>query len=875
MSVTRAGMIRALAVVLAAAAPGALAAEYTVGAHYYPWYGSNNFHSPPGIISAIRWYLLPAQQPALGWYDSHDPQAISAHFLWARGAGIDFFICSYWGSTDDTALTIKNYMLPNPDIGDLKLCVMLDGNPTTGPITKDNVASETLWLCDNLFGAPGYLRIDGKPVVMAYDVIKLSDSDLAAYCSSIRSAASSRGYQVYLVGDEAYGDLPRSSPTRSSAARCANFDAVMSYNQYSMLRTFGAGKYASQTSVNLWDANNGDWKNLANSVGVSFFPCVEPGFNDSEVRGSHHTPMSRKLGSDSGSEGSLFSAQLDKAKTRCDRGIILVTTWNEWHEDTQIEPCVPAGAVTSAIDTSLPYQLMPGETGAPTTGGLKYVGYDTTYLDILRAKTSDVPVPPAPPSNPGSADITTTSITWTWQDNSTNETGFRLYADPGSGMPFTLRSAPAANDTSWVYTGLTSNTRYSFQVYAVNGTSPSLRSPIHSAVTLADPPTVGVNVVCDKNPGQAYVSGTSFVFTNPIGFGGEGPYTASGFQYVWDTDPTHVWNGSEGVWNAGSLAFSPASEGAYYLHLRSMNLCGAPSPEALDYGPFCIDATAPSGTILINSGAAYTNSTSVTLTLSAADPPSASSCQSGVAEMRLANSGSPWNPWEPYSTSRSWTLGTGDGTKRVYAQFRDAAGNVSATAVDSIVLDTSPPSAPGTPTDAGAYTSEGLVVFTWSPAADARSGIEDYRCRIGTAPGTADVFDGYVGGVPAKSILGTIGSRYYCSVCARDGAGNVGPWSGWSDGISVVKYPGASIPTGKAARDGESLGIPSRVVTAVFWDRFYIQEPDRASGLMVRPPDGMPAGLEVGSMVDVGGPVATNAAGEREIQGTVSIVAQP
>jgi len=44
---------------------------------------------------------------------------------------------------------------------------------------------------------------------------------------------------------------------------------------------------------------------------------------------------------------------------------------------------------------------------------------------------------------------------------------------------------------------------------------------------------------------------------------------------------------------------------------------------------------------------------------------------------------------------------------------------------------------------------------------------------------------------------------------------------------------------------------------------------------MVRPADGMPAGLEVGSMVDVGGPVATNAAGEMEIQGTVSIVAQP
>jgi hypothetical protein len=64
--------------------------------------------------------------------------------------------------------------------------------------------------------------------------------------------------------------------------------------------------------------------------------------------------------------------------------------------------------------------------------------------------------------------------------------------------------------------------------------------------------------------------------------------------------------------------------------------------------------------------------------------------------------------------------------RTAYAQFRDVAGNVSSTATDSIVLDTSPPSAPGTPTDAGAYTSGPLVVFNWSPAADTRSGIDGY-----------------------------------------------------------------------------------------------------------------------------------------------------
>ncbi|MGC8863128.1 MAG: hypothetical protein ACP5R5_10195, partial [Armatimonadota bacterium] len=70
---------------------------------------------------------------------------------------------------------------------------------------------------------------------------------------------------------------------------------------------------------------------------------------------------------------------------------------------------------------------------------------------------------------------------------------------------------------------------------------------------------------------------------------------------------------------------------------------------------------------------------------------------------------------------------------------------------------------------------------------------------------------------------------------------------------------------------GDSLGISGRVVTAVFADRFYIQEPDRSSGLMIKPVNGIPAGLVSGGIVDVGGTVATNAAGEREMEATVSI----
>ena len=94
-----------------------------------------------------------------------------------------------------------------------------------------------------------------------------------------------------------------------------------------------------------------------------------------------------------------------------------------------------------------------------------------------------------------------------------------------------------------------------------------------------------------------------------------------------------------------------------------------------------MDTVVPTGTISINGGASSTRSRSVTLNLSASDPSPAS----GVADMRFRNGGTTtWSSWEAYSTSKSWTLTSGAGTKTVYVQYRDRAGNISATASDTI-----------------------------------------------------------------------------------------------------------------------------------------------------------------------------------------------
>ncbi len=164
-----------------------------------------------------------------------------------------------------------------------------------------------------------------------------------------------------------------------------------------------------------------------------------------------------------------------------------------------------------------------------------------------------------------------------------------------------------------------------------------------------------------------------------------------------------------------------------------------------------LDATAPTGSVTINSGAAYTNTTSATLSLSCTDT------GSGCAQMQFSNDNVTWSTSEIYSATKAWTLTTGDGTKTVYVKFKDNSNNWSTAYSDTIILDTAitvtVTANDPTATEAGPTTGQFTVTRTGSTT----SALTVYFAVSGTATSGSDYNSiGTSVTIPAGSASATI-----------------------------------------------------------------------------------------------------------------------
>ena len=302
--------------------------DILIGAFYYPWYSSKPIRHWPEGYKGI---------PILGEYNSRDPAVISKHIDWATGHGIDFLCVSWWGPRSWEDITLRDFILKNPLIDDIQICILYESKGRFFGKEKMNFDSynriilldDLRYLSDTYFNNPRYLKIDGRPVVFIY-AAKDFEGDVNSAINEIREQLESeKGYNPFLIGDQVYWQSPDAEREKNLAKA---FDAISAYTMHASvpdINTNFVQKVLAQYKL---------WSSISNKVDVYFIPEVMPGFDDTRVRPEARHPVIDR-------NPERFKRFCEGALRYLDPRIrmVLITSWNEWHEYTQIEPAVDYG----------------------------------------------------------------------------------------------------------------------------------------------------------------------------------------------------------------------------------------------------------------------------------------------------------------------------------------------------------------------------------------------------------------------------------------------------------------------------------------------------------------------------------------------------
>lgn len=287
---------------------------------YYNWYGNpkhdgSYIHWAHGIINpgiadtakitggdniASNFY------PALGAYSSHDASVVRQHMKMMRKAGIDIVVVTWWNKGDfmDRSIPlILNEAAKN------KLKVAFHIEPFAGrnaQTTKDAIQ----YIVDTYGLHPAFYRSathGNKPFFFIYDSYLTPDKEW----TSIRNTQ----YDAVVIGlwvkekEEAF-------------FMNSGFDGFYTY--------FASNGFTYGSNTANWESMQA-WAKAHNKI---FIPSVGPGYEDTRIRPwNEKTSKSRDAGK---YYDSMFAAAI-----ACNPSFISITSFNEWHEGTQIEPAVP------------------------------------------------------------------------------------------------------------------------------------------------------------------------------------------------------------------------------------------------------------------------------------------------------------------------------------------------------------------------------------------------------------------------------------------------------------------------------------------------------------------------------------------------------
>ncbi len=342
-----------LVIILATAIPVALTLQLEfvssggnygkkVLAFYYTWYGnttaydgenpgtenawlhwSENGHTPPGDLAANH-------TPVLGAFDSANNDTLAQHLAWAQTAGIDAFIATWWGPGGFEDFNFNKSLRYTQDHAlAFEWTVYFESVQSRFVNNGTQIYKELRYIIESYASHPKFMKVDGRPVIFAYVI---GHPGLSAWAEA-RQLLQADGLNPFLVGDIGTPGMP-------SAEVLEIFDGVHVYNP--------AGPVKEGKDY------HGMFQELIFGTHLrGRLACytVSPGYNDFNVCNCGGTgrntwwELPRK-------NGDVYKAMWGNAtSSRADW--ILICTFNEWHEGSEIEPSVQYG--TKYIDLTGQY----------------------------------------------------------------------------------------------------------------------------------------------------------------------------------------------------------------------------------------------------------------------------------------------------------------------------------------------------------------------------------------------------------------------------------------------------------------------------------------------------------------------------------------
>jgi glycoprotein endo-alpha-1,2-mannosidase len=280
---------RAVLVLLAAALvpAGAAAPSPTTrtSIFYYPWYGT-----PERDGAYQHWnqrgampprVIASAYYPARGVYSSSDPRIVRTHMTDIATAGIDAVVVSWWGRGSSE---------------DRRLAGLVRAARAAGLRVDAHVEPYGGRTPASVVGDVAYLRGLGMGDVYVYDAAR---SPVAEWRAALEPLTNARVF---------------AQTARPGFAAAAGFDGLYTYD----VLVWGADDFARICAQ-------------ARRNGILCLPSVGPGFDARRATGEARVKRRRR--------GLTYDAMW-RAALRAGAHTVTITSYNEWHEGTQIEPAL-------------------------------------------------------------------------------------------------------------------------------------------------------------------------------------------------------------------------------------------------------------------------------------------------------------------------------------------------------------------------------------------------------------------------------------------------------------------------------------------------------------------------------------------------------